>query len=364
MRLKSWRELQRCLNNPVNKLENWVLYNNQGKERVGMKLSSNLLTKRLLPGFILGILVIIGLALLGDLREVSRSLLRFRWEFLFLAIFFTLINYFLRFLKWHYYIHLIGARNLDWKQSMRIFIAGFPLAVTPGKVGEALKGLWLSRMSGVPVGRCVSVVLAERISDGLAVMILSTLGIFAYPQYWPAFIAVLVFLLLVIIISQIRPAALFLISLGEKMPLISHLMQQVHEFYEGSFALFRPTSIFLAVTLGTISWLAEGIGFYFIMLGLGLQPGSELVATAIFVLSFSTVIGAASAMPGGLGAAEGTIAVLLPLILGVQPAVAASATLLIRLATLWFGVALGIIMWIFSMDLIGLQTPEEPAMQT
>ncbi len=136
-------------------------------------------------------------------------------------------------------------------------------------------------------------------------------------------------------------------------------MHQVHEFYEGSFALFRPAAILLAVSLGVISWLGEGIGFYYILVGLGLQPGTELMATAIFVLSLSTVIGAASAMPGGLGAAEGTIAVMLPLVLGVQPAIAASATLLIRLATLWFGVALGVITWAFSMDLIGLQQGRE-----
>lgn len=329
-----------------------------------MKISSNAITKRLMPGLILGIVVFAGLALLGDLREVSRSLLRFRWEYFIVAILFTLINYFLRFLKWHYYIHLIGARNLDWKRSLRIFIAGFPLAVTPGKVGEALKGLWLNRISNVPVGRCVSVVLAERISDGLAVMILSTLGIFAYPQYWPAFIAVLSFLLLVILISQIRPVALLLLTLGERIPMISHLMRQAHEFYEGSYALFRPGAMFLAVSLGTISWLGEGIGFYFILIGLGLQPTIELMTTAIFVLSFSTVIGAASAMPGGLGAAEGTIAVMLPLVLGVQPAVAASATLLIRLSTLWFGVALGVITWFFSLDLVGLHQTGETAIRT
>jgi uncharacterized protein (TIRG00374 family) len=337
------------------------MYNIQGKESGCMRIRNNVISRRILPGLILGFVVFVGLALLGDIREVSRSLLHFHWEYFLIAILFTLINYTLRFFKWHYYIHLIGVRGLDWKQSLRIFLAGFPLAVTPGKVGEALKGVWLNRSSNIPVGRCISVVLAERISDGLAVMILSTLGIFAYPQYWPAFIAILVFLLLVILISQIRPAALYLIGLGERFSPISRLMRQIHEFYEGSFSLFRPGAVFLAVSLGTISWLGEGIGLYFVLVGLGLHPGIGLMTTAIFVLSFSTVIGAASAMPGGLGAAEGTIAVLLPLTLGTQPAVAASATLLIRLATLWYGVALGIIIWFFSMDLVSLQQIHEKA---
>jgi glycosyltransferase 2 family protein len=302
---------------------------------------------------------LVGLALLGDLRSVSLSLLSFRWEYFLAALALTLVNYSLRFIRWHFYLGQIGVRSLPWLQSLRLFVAGFPLAVTPGKVGEALKGIWLNRMTGVPVGRGVSVVLAERISDGLAVLILSTLGVIAYPHYWPVFAFILTALLMIVIVSQIRPLALYLLEFGKKLPLVNRIANQLSEFYEGSFALFRPGATLLAVLLGTISWLAEGIGLYFILLGLGLEPSLPLMATAVFVLSFSTAVGAVSAMPGGLGAAEGSIAVMLTALLAVEPAIASSATLLIRLATLWFGVGLGLITWTFSTDLLGLQADRE-----
>lgn len=320
-----------------------------------MRSTANSVIKRLIPGLILGFIVLIGLALLGDLREVSQSLLHFRWEFFLVAIALTLFNYTLRFLKWHFYLGQVGVRGLSWPQSLRMFVAGFPLAVTPGKVGEALKGIWLNRMCKIPVGRGVSVVVAERISDGLAVMILSLAGIFAYPRYWPAFAIILTILLLIIILSQIRPAALFLLRTGEKLPFVNRLAHGLHEFYEGSYSLFRPGATLLAVTLGTISWLGEGIGFYFILIGLGMTPSPQLMASAIFVLAFSTAIGAASALPGGLGAAEVSIAGMLTLTLGASPAIATSATVLIRLATLWLGVGLGLFTWTFSADLLGIQ---------
>jgi uncharacterized protein (TIRG00374 family) len=313
------------------------------------------IAKRLFPGLVLGFIVLIGLALLGDLREVSRSLLNFRWEFFLIAIGFTLLNYVLRFLKWHFYLSQIGIRGLSWPHSLRLFVAGFPLAVTPGKIGEALKGVWLNRICKIPIGRGVAVVVAERISDGLAVMILSTLGVIAYPQYWPVFAIILAMLLAIVVLSQIRPAALWLLGIGEKLPLINQFVHGLREFYEGSFALFRPGAILLAVLLGTISWLGEGIGFYYILLGLGMSPSLELMASAIFVLAFSTAIGAASAMPGGMGAAEISIAGMLALVLREKPAIATSATLLIRLATLWFGVGLGLLTWSFSTDLLGMQ---------
>jgi uncharacterized protein (TIRG00374 family) len=325
-----------------------------------MRSTSQTLIKRLIPGLIFGFLVLIGLSLLGDLRAVSRSLIQFRWGYFLAALGVTLFNYILRFIKWHYYLSQIGVRDLPWRTSMRVFVAGFPLAVTPGKVGEALKGLWINHLTGVPTGRGISVVVAERISDGLAMMILSLLGVFAYPRYWPAFAAILALLLAIVILSQIRPAAEFLLGIGEKLPLVRRIAHGLREFYEGSFALFRPVTTLLAVTLGTISWLGEGIGFYFILLGLGLSPSLKLMASAIFILAFSTVIGAASALPGGLGAAEASIAGMLALIMGASPTLATSATLLIRLATLWFGVALGLVVWTFSGDLLGVQNEPVP----
>jgi uncharacterized protein (TIRG00374 family) len=312
------------------------------------------IVSRLIPGLILGFIVILGLSLLGDVQQVSLMLLQFRWEYFAIALSFTLLNYTLRFFKWHFYLTQIGIRNLPARESLRLFVAGFPLAVTPGKVGEVLKAIWLMRQTSIPVARGVSVVVAERVSDGLAVLALSILGVIAFPRFWPVFTMVLAALLAVVILSQVRPAAYWLLNQGDKIAVFRKVSQSVREFYEGSFALFRPGATLLAVLLGTVSWLGEGIGFYFILIGLGLPPSSELMAMAIFVLAFSTIVGAASALPGGLGATEASIAGLLTLTLHGNPSLTAVATVLIRLATLWFGVGLGLLTWLFSPHLFGL----------
>jgi uncharacterized protein (TIRG00374 family) len=325
-----------------------------------MKDSSHSIINRLTPGLLLGFVVFIGLALLGDLQEVSLQILNFQWQYFLIAIAFTLFNYTLRFFKWHYYLGQIGVSRISISLSLRLFVAGFPLAVTPGKVGEVLKGVWLMRKTGVPVGRGISVVVAERVSDGLAVLGLSAIGVVAYPAYWPVFALVLFGLSTIIIISQIRPAANWLLEQGARIPILRKISQSTREFYEGSSTLFKPASTLLAVTLGVLSWLGEGIGFYFILLGLGIEPGITHLAMAVFVLSFSTIVGAASALPGGLGAAEVSIAGLLTLTLQHEPALASAATLLIRMATLWFGVLLGLLVWAFSPDLFGYTNTQQP----
>jgi uncharacterized protein (TIRG00374 family) len=309
------------------------------------------LRRRLITGLVFGFLVALGLALLGDIRQVGADLLAFDWRLFPLALAGTAYNYILRYFKFHYYLGWIGAGQLPRRVSARIFAAGLPLAVTPGKVGEVMKGVWLHQACGVPIARAIPVVLAERISDGLAVIALAASGVIAYPQYWPAFAAVLILLLALIALSQIRPLALRLIGLIGRLPVLGSLAHHLGEFYEGTYALFRPKPTVTAIGLGIAGWLGEGLAFYLILIGLGVPPSWQVLSLAVFILAFSTVIGAVSALPGGLGAADVSIAGMLTLLVGLPAGTAAAATLLVRFATLWFGVGLGLIVWTRSPSL-------------
>jgi len=319
--------------------------------------------RRIIPGIILGFIVFLAVALIGDLRQVGDEVRNFNWLLFPLALSLTLFNYLLRGLKFHYYLRQIGAHEMALRESFRLFVAGFPLAMTPGKVGEVFKAVWIEQKTGIATARGVAVVVAERISDGLAVLLLSTIGVVAYPQYWPGFVLILTVLLGIIIVSQIRPLAYALLNLAARLPLVWRISGMLRHFYEGSFALFRPTATLIGVGLGIVSWLGEGIAFYVILLGLGIPPSWEMLSIAVFTLSFSTVIGAASTLPGGLGAAEASIAGMLILLGGLQSGTAAAATLLIRFATLWFGVGLGLVVWGLSPDLFTLSNRTESPTQ-
>jgi uncharacterized membrane protein YbhN (UPF0104 family) len=312
---------------------------------------------KIMLGLALGLVIVVGLALFADARQVAAEINDFYWPYVPLVLALTLFNYGLRFVKWHYFIRLIGAKDIRWADSLRIFVGGFPLALSPGKLAEPMKAVWLKQYTGVPVARGIPVVAAERLSDGLAVLLLSTLGVIAYPQYWPVFAAALAGMLGVIALSQIRPLALWCLNLGERLPVVSRFSHHLREFYEGMYQLFGLRSVLISVGLGMVSWLGEGIGFYFVLRGLGLPSSVQTLSVAVFVLSFSTIVGAASSLPGGLGAAEVSIAGMLALTLGAPQAVAASATLLIRFFTLWFGVALGLLVLFTSRRLLLLEAP-------
>ncbi|MCZ6891627.1 MAG: flippase-like domain-containing protein, partial [Chloroflexi bacterium] len=63
---------------------------------------------------------------------------------------------------------------------------------------------------------------------------------------------------------------------------------------------------------------------------------------AVGVYAAATLIGAASLLPGGLGGTEGSMALFLRQ-LGLPRGGASSATLLVRLCTLWFAFLIGLL---------------------
>lgn len=297
---------------------------------------------KLLIGLVFGLLVVLGLLLYTDLQELNRQLATFRWALLPAALGLTLFNYLLRFVKWHYYLRLIGVTEIRVLDSLALFVGGFTLAVSPGKVAEVLKSVVLKRMVGTPVSRSMPVVLAERLSDGLAMLLLASAGVLAYPQYWPVFAIVIGGLIVGITVVQVRPLALWLLDLAGRIPLVSRFASELEAFYESSYELLKLKNLAIAVGLGTVSWGGEGLAFYLVLLGLGLSPSADLLLQAVFILAFSTIVGAVSGLPGGLGAAEVSVGAMLQTLTGLGRGMAGTATLLIRFCTLWFGVLLGL----------------------
>jgi len=318
------------------------------------------LRRGLLAGVVLGFIVLIVIAWLADVRAIAGDLRSFRWGLAPLILAGTLFNYTLRFFKWHYYLGLVGGGRLSRGESARLFVAGFPLALSPGKVAEALKAVWLEQRAGVPVARALPVVAAERVSDGMAVLVLSSIGVLTYPRYWPGFAALWAVLVGIVLVAQFPGIGLSIADRLESWRPAGRLARPLRELLTGAYVLFRPRALLTAVSLGTVAWFGEGVSFFLILVGLGQPATTEVLALAVFVLAFSTAVGAASTMPGGLGAAEASIAGMLSLVAGYPLDVAAAATLLVRFATLWFGVALGLAAWARSPDLLGLTRSAAP----
>jgi uncharacterized protein (TIRG00374 family) len=251
----------------------------------------------------------------------------------------SVFNLGMRFLRWQYFLNVLGY-SIPWGASLRIYMAGFSLTTTPGKTGEAIRGLFL-RDHGVPFRKTFGAFLSERTSDLLCVSILASTGLWAYPKMRPV----------LLIAAAMIGFLFFAIHRDSWVRRLERLCRRIMpqkfipaiEFFLETILSFRScfTAKVLATTVvfGLLAWSAEALALLYILHLLGYEIS---IVSALFTYGFSLVVGGITLLPGGLGGAELTMLQLL-IHQNIPSSVAVAATLVIRLTSLWFSVLLGIL---------------------
>jgi glycosyltransferase 2 family protein len=307
-------------------------------------MSLKTLQGKILASLLLGLVVVVVIGLVSDLREVGRDLGSFRWTMIPAILGFTLLNYLLRGMKWDYYLRRIGLGDgVSRFDSGLIFTAGMVMAVTPGKLGEVFKSYLLRRVNGSAVSISAPIVLAERLTDGLAMLLLMALGLTLYPPARILFVVLLVASLAGILITQNRQLSLALIAFIERLPLGGKIGPKLRNIYTSTTQLLDWRILLISTVISVISWGFECVAFYYVLAGLGVSGTPLLLLQATFIFAASTLFGLVSFLPGGLGASEVSSVGLLVALVGQSASAATSATIIIRFCTLWFGVMLGAI---------------------
>ncbi len=294
--------------------------------------------KQVLVSIIAGVLIYFLLSIYGDINPVISSIGIFHWYLIPVLLSLSLINYSIRFLKWNYYLKLLDIKAGN-KLSASIFFSGLVMSVTPMKAGELLKCFLLKQTLGVPVSKTVPVIFAERVTDFLSLIFIAAIGgiVFNYGMVFVGLVA-LFFAGIVLLISS-RNACYRIFSLAEKIPIVKKYSQKLYNLYESSYLMFRIKPLFLMILNGLFSWFFECLGFFLILNAF--SPDITLFKSS-FIYAFSTIFGAVTMLPGGLGATEGSLTYLI-IQNGLSKENAIAGTLIVRMVTLWFAVLLGMI---------------------
>lgn len=284
-----------------------------------------------------GVALTAGMAMVGDIREL---LLAGGMDYGYLPLILPLapLNYCLRYVKWRYFLGELGI-IIPERENMIIFTAGLSMTLTPGKAGELLKSYLLWEDYRIPVTTTAPVVVAERLTDGISLLFLASLGALHYRYGGTVLVVVAGVLGAFILLMQTPRLTDYFLRLLAKTPLLCRavpLMAKIQACFQ---QILRPQPLFFSISLGVVSWALEGLVLYLAVLALG---GRLSLLGAVFIVSFSAIIGAISFLPGGLVVVEGTILGLL-LASGLGTTVAAAATIITRFSTLWLGVALGVL---------------------
>jgi uncharacterized protein (TIRG00374 family) len=273
----------------------------------------------------------------ANISQLEEAFSKFSYALLPLVPICAFTNYLFRFVRWEYYLRLLDIR-VPRAESFGIFISALSMAVTPGKMGEVVKSYFLKSMRGVPISKSGPILVAERITDSLDLLIISIVGAYSIGYEKQAILITAVILVAGIGIISSRTLSMRIIRMSEKLPFIAKRIKPIEVAYESSRVMLSGKPLIISTIIGLFGWFIECLGFLLVLEGLDIHLR---VLSASFIYSFSMMMGAVSFLPGGLGVTETSLAGLLVLA-KIPRNSAVAATFIIRAATLWFAVIIGV----------------------
>ncbi|MDI6644122.1 MAG: lysylphosphatidylglycerol synthase transmembrane domain-containing protein [Methanobacteriaceae archaeon] len=285
------------------------------------------------------VVVYLSMAVYADLDNLSNALRSFNWIYLVLLILLTTTGYLIRFLKWNYFLKQVPVK-IGLMENLFVFFSGLAMIITPAKLGEIWKGWLIKDINGEDLGKTVPVVIVDRFTDLIALVLLSLLGILYYEEGLSIIIIfVIIFSVFIVLIKSERISSLLLALLEKRAGKYSRNIKTMHHTFQKTMTIKNLISMSL---LGVLAWFMECLGLFLVVQGFG---GSTSLILSVFIFSFASLAGAASMIPGGLGVAEATLSGLLK-VFGLTSTMAIATALIVRFGTLWYGAILGLAVYL------------------
>ncbi len=227
----------------------------------------------------------------------------------------TTVNLFLRWVRWHYIVRTMGIR-LVTKESLVLYFATLPAIFTPLSVGELVRGLALTKRFQGSFSCLGWTWVLERMTDAAVLLLFWSLA----TATWAVSALLLVcYPLLVLIFAK---------SIG-----LSERGQSHYSHF---------TFISRVITASLLSWLLPILGLYTVLVLFGAGTGVSVAAQSF---SQGVLLGGISGIPLGTGV-SGSNSIFVLLDHGIVEPVAVAVVLILRIATAWYAVALGSVVFV------------------
>jgi uncharacterized protein (TIRG00374 family) len=286
----------------------------------------------------LGVAVYVVLAVMSGFQDLRAALEGFRLSLVPAILGLVSLSYVGRFVRWAYYLSVLKV-SMPLRINAAVFVAGLSMTISPGKLGEVLKSVFIRQASGAPIARTAPAVVAERATDGTGMVAWGLLGALAFsfgPGVLVAFLAMTAFGIAVLRSKRLSVLAERILS---RLPILNRLVPHLADFHGASNELLAARPLVIGTIISLCSWGLEILAVYLCAWGIGAQTPFLMV---VFIFAVSSLAGALSMVPGGIGVAEAGLAGMFRTVAGLGAGAAVALTFLIRLATLWFAALIGV----------------------
>ena len=277
---------------------------------------------------------------ISDLGEVYAQLNKMDTSYLPIILLLIPLCWIVLFTRWNL---LLKNSNVyvPVKDNLKIYLSGFALSITPGKVGELIKSQLLKTKFGIPREKTAPIVLVEQLYSIIGIIGVSILGIW-YFEFGTQIILIAASLLgiTLILISSKRFFDKFL-TLLSRIKFLSQYTLTLSNSYDVLRKSTRGWIVVYASALSIAFWLIESVIAYFVLLSFGVNHIEFL--SVITTYTSSIILGVASFLPLGIGVVEGSLAGFFTL-QGVDVSIALTLVIFIRIFTRWIAVSVGFVL--------------------
>lgn len=304
-----------------------------------LELLSKGLLRKLIPITAFGAVAYGALLLYGDAGAISRNMARVPTGLLLASAGLALASYAVRGARWVYYLRVSKIR-VPVLGALLVTVAGFAMSITPAKMGEVLKSLLLKQAWDVPIARSAPLVVAERVTDLAGLLILGGVGLLAVPEAEFATAFVFAGAVALFVLSTNRAAGLAAIRFLTRLRSLVKYREKITIAYLSLHEVLKPGPFAVGLLFSLVTW-----GMQCLCVSLLVRAFGQEISLPIALVSYSAPLlaGTLALIPGGLGLTEASMTGALETLGSLDADVAASVTILVRLVTFWFAIALGFV---------------------
>ncbi|MHB8718795.1 MAG: lysylphosphatidylglycerol synthase transmembrane domain-containing protein [Candidatus Dormibacteria bacterium] len=271
-----------------------------------------------------------------DPARVGSSLRRFDVPLVAPILGLSLIAYMLQGLRWHYLLREVGVR-LRLRDTVLVNLAGQTItAIVP--LGDLTRAAFAAAAAETEFGVVVATVTVQELSYTLLLTLSALPEIMVLGYGLAAVIPTAIGIALIVAVLTVSPLFCVIHGVIGRIPLLNRLLPAIDELQEETVVLLhRPETLLLSVLDAARVVVSVSV---FWCICAALAPGHVGWWQAAFVLALSTIGGAISLVPGGVGANEASVAALL-IFLGVDGGSAGAVAIIQRTLITGLSLSLG-----------------------
>ena len=276
---------------------------------------------------------------ISDYNVISEKISNFKINYLPLILFFVSASWIPLIIKWHFLLKNSEV-DIPLTKSIAVWFAGVAFEITPGQIGALIKSQILKTSYNIPRTKTVPIVIVEKVYDLIGAILASVIGIIILGMEIYLIAIAISVLAFIFFFMYHKPASKLFFNRITKLKFFSKYIENISGFYETVQKSTNVRAATICILLALAYWFMVSAAAYYTLISFDVNILDYLKVLAIY--STSTLLGAISFIPAGIGITEGSIAGLFTLN-GIDVSTALILAVMIRIFTLWYSVSVGFI---------------------